>query len=129
MGLEEDDGTVVKGLRNEPQPSTSTDNVVSKYDIISIPVELNGQNLELELDTGSKYNLMSMGLYIKQFEDVALKETTVQLKSFTEDKCLVVGKITVMAKVGSKLQEREFLVVKNVKSTVLGRSFENSISR
>lgn len=94
---------------------------------IKIDIELNGQSIEMELDTGSYYSVMSKGTYLQLWPNA---ETRPNLEQF--DKPLSVyggsplaieGKIHVQAKLAGRdrLVSSNIVVVGNKGPTLLGR--------
>lgn len=75
------------------------------------------------MDTGSRHNLMSECKYRNEFRYVKIERTEKKLKSFTNNKCEVVGVIELEVKYNEKTSPQRFVVVRNSICTLLGREF------
>lgn len=99
------------------------DRGVSDAEPIFIKIKLQKKKFALELDTGSRYNLMTEGTWSKEFCSAKIQPTSIKLKSFTENKCVVKGEINLFVEYQNKVKPQRFVIVQNGACTLLGREF------
>ncbi len=64
-----------------------------KADGIYIDLQLNGQTVNMQLDTGASLSLIPEHIYRDKLKDCVLHPTSIHLTSYTEDKIPVLGEI------------------------------------
>lgn len=91
---------------------------------IMLHVKIENVKLRLELDTGSRYNLLTKRTYEKYFAQtplIAVRNTT--LTSYTQNEVDIVGKCEMSVRHQNKVKQVNFMVVDKVMSSLLGREF------
>lgn len=116
------DGSLTVEVVNQLDDDAQVSNPCS--DPIYLKLILNGVNVEMELDSGSRYNIMNMTTYTKNFRNSPLMPVgNLCLKSFTNGKCEITGRIRLITMYEGVRKNTEWLVVKNGSSCLLGREF------
>lgn len=97
---------------------------VSAFDPILLRVQLDGQELFMELDSGSVYTIVSRRTFRKVFQGKVLEKVTdVILTSFTADECKIEGSFMADVQYEGKCRRMRILVVVNGVCDLLGRDF------
>ena len=98
----------------------------------SNPIELNvdvqGETISMELDTGAAVSLISEKTYNQFFSDVSLKKSTVKLKSYSGEDIPVVGLMEVLVKYNQQEETLPILVVKGDSCSLFGRNWFSRIT-
>ena len=92
-------------------------------DIIWVDLDVDGQSLKMELDTGSAVSIITFDLYQQQFNRLPLHKTGLFLKTYTGENIMPVGVLKVPV---DYLNQRELLdlyVVKNKGPVLMGRDW------
>ena len=89
-----------------------------------MPVELNGQHLIMELDTGAAVSLVSEKTWSTQLNSPALKATSLKLQSYPDKKLQVLGYCTIQAKVQNmRVADLPLVVVQGQGPSLFGRNW------
>ena len=89
-----------------------------------VPVELNGQHLIMELDTGAAVSLVSEKTWSTQLNSPALKATSLKLQSYPDKKLQVLGYCTIQAKVQNmRVADLPLVVVQGQGPSLFGRNW------
>lgn len=97
------------------------------HDPILLNVQVNGQNLRMELDTGSGFTIMTKATYKLHFPEVKLKKwENLVLRTFTSEKCTVAGWFYAEVKFALRAEKLKILVVERGIGDLLGRDFLKS---
>ena len=98
----------------------------------SNPIELNvdvqGETISMELDTGAAVSLISERTYNQFFSDVSLKKSTVKLKSYSGEDIPVIGQMEVLVKYNQQEETLPLLVVKGDGRSLFGRNWFSRIT-
>ena len=93
-----------------------------------INVDINGQGVKMELDTGASRSTISEFVYNKCLANVELKQSNVKLRSYTGEFVDVLGEIVVPMKYQGKMySDMSLIVVKGDKPALLGRDWLGKI--
>ena len=65
---------------------------------IELNVDIQGETISMELDTGAAVSLISGKTYNQFFSDISLKKSTVKLKSYSGEDIPVIGQMEVLVK-------------------------------
>ena len=90
---------------------------------ITVEVEINGQSLLMEVDTGSAVSLISQDTQQKCFPQVKLNSTAVVLQTYTAEAMAVLGVMMVQVKYGEYVNMHELYVVEGKGPSLLGRAW------
>ena len=90
-------------------------------------MELNGQLVPMELDTGATVSLISHSTQQRLFADVPLEKSDVQLATYTAEPIPVLGVMKVCVKYGDYCGTEHLYVVPGNGPTLLGRDWLQSI--
>ena len=97
---------------------------------ILVTLQLNGQDLTMELDTGATLSIVSEKTYQSLFSPQAapqLKPSTVQLKTYTGEVLTILGEITVTVCYKDQQSDLNLLVVAGNGPSLLGRDWLSQI--
>ena len=111
---DEDDGTIFSLGSPSPHP-------------IIITMQVNGQRVPMELDTGAAVSLMSLSIRRRLFPRCSLVKTPVILTTCTGEQIAVVGKMQVKVRYGSQYASLPLYVVKGDGPNLMGRSWLRAI--
>ena len=89
---------------------------------IELSVDVQGETISMELDTGAAVSLISEGTYNQFFSDVSLKKSTVKLKSYSGEDIPVLGQMEVFVKYNQQGETLPLLVVKGDGRSLFGRN-------
>jgi len=64
----------------------------------NVPVLVNGKKLTMELDTGAAFSIISNQTWRSQFPDLQLRNSSLVLKTYTDELMQVVGQLNVRVK-------------------------------
>jgi hypothetical protein len=59
----------------------------------NVPIVVNGQTIEMQIDTAADYSIMSKDVYEKLFKDTKLVDTTVRLKTYSGETLKLCGEM------------------------------------
>ena len=90
---------------------------------ITVNVEINGQQLDMELDTGAAVTLISTKTHQQLFPDVPLINTSTVLTTYTGEKIPVAGAREVKVRYGGKSYSLKLHVVEGGGPSLLGRDW------
>ena len=96
---------------------------MSKRKPIVIEMEVNGQQLPMELDTGAAVSLISTSTYSHLFLEVPLTRSKTQLTTYTGQKITVAGIMKVEVRYGGKVHDLQLHVVKGEGPSLLKRDW------
>ena len=111
---DEDDGTIFSLGSPSPHP-------------IIIIMQVNGQRVPMELDTGAAVSLMSLSIRRRLFPRCSMVKTPVILTTCTGEQIAVVGKMQVKMRYGSQYASLPLYVVKGDGPNLMGRSWLRAI--
>ena len=94
---------------------------------IEIPVELNGNSLLMELDTGAGVSLISQETYNKYFKGTPLQPSVTRLHAYTGDPVQVCGELHVQLKYQGQNVTVPLLVVEGSGPSLFGRDWLSHI--
>ena len=69
---------------------------------IMVSLDVEGRELEMELDTGAAFSVISEDTYTRKFADLQLRKSTVLLKTYTNEQIAVVGQLNVHVTYGDQ---------------------------
>jgi len=90
---------------------------------MTVQLELNGQKVHMEVDTGAAVSLMSIATQKKLFPNVKLKKSAVQLQTYTSESLSVLGTMEVQVRYGSYVGKHTLYVVNGNGPTLFGREW------
>ena len=90
---------------------------------IMVSVTVNNQPIEMELDTGAAFSLVSEATFRKLWPDSTLQESTIRLCSYSGDPITVCGSLEVEVVYKSQKAQLALLVVAGNGTTLLGRNW------
>ncbi|KAK0144151.1 hypothetical protein N1851_017503 [Merluccius polli] len=90
---------------------------------ITVNVQLEGTPLEMQLDTGAAVTLVSEVVFKKHLSHLPVKESKVQLSTFSGEKIPLMGQVTVSAKYGNQRGDLPLVIVKGDRPALLGRNW------
>lgn len=88
-----------------------------------IEVEVEGQPLKMEIDTGASVSVVSQTVYRELLHEKRLEKTTVQLKTYGGESLKVLGEISVKVRQGGKEALLPLLVVRGSGPSLFGRNW------
>ena len=62
---------------------------------IMVTLDVEGKALEMEVDTGAAYSVISNVTYKASFSDIKLRKSDVLLKTYTNERIPVIGQLNV----------------------------------
>ena len=94
-------------------------------DIIWITPQVNGQDLKMEVDTGSAVSIISYAEYKAKFGDPKgkLKDTSVKLKTYTGERVTPVGTVDVNIEYKGQTCTAPLYILSNEGTTLFGRDW------
>ena len=95
---------------------------------IQIQLQLNGQHLTMELDTGAAMSLISEETQQKEFPDVVLRPSSVVLKTYTAQRIDVIGEFDTEVVYKGQTQTLPLLVIEGHGPSLIGRNWLQSLS-
>jgi len=90
---------------------------------ITVTVEINGQSLLMEVDTGPAVSLISQETWQKSFPQVKLNSSAVVLQTYTAETMAVLGVMMVQVKYGEYVNMHKLYVVEGNGPSLLGRAW------
>ena len=90
---------------------------------IMVSVTVNNRPIEMELDTGAAFSLVSEATFRKLWPDSTLQESTIRLCSYSGDPITVCGSLKVEVMYKSQKAQLALLVVAGNGTTLLGRNW------
>ncbi|KAI7789894.1 hypothetical protein IRJ41_014004, partial [Triplophysa rosa] len=97
-------------------------------DGIYIDLQLNGQTVNMQLDTGASLSVISDHIYRDKLYDSVLRPTSIHLTSYTGDNIPVLGEIQVAVTYEDQQCSLPLVVVKGNKPPLMGRNWLQEIS-
>ena len=91
--------------------------------LLEVQVEINNKCVTVELDTGAAITIMSEKSYHSLFPGLQLDNSSVRLKSYSEQTILVVGQVDVAIKYDQQEKTLPLLVVQGDGHAVFGRNW------
>ena len=126
----------------EPEPPQSTSasgstdpfsfslyNLGSGKNGIEIPVQLNGTNLLMELDTGAGVSILSEETFNKHFIGIPLRPSSIRLHTFTGHPVQVASQFNVHLKYQDQSATLPLLVVEGSGPSLFGRDWLTQVKR
>ena len=103
----------------------------SRADPINVTVNVNGENIAMEIDTGAHYSLISESTYHKTWSDTKppLEPVSIPLQTYTGEKLTVLGSIKLSVKYAYKDQQQDLslLVIAGSGPSLIGRDWMRRI--
>lgn len=97
---------------------------VSNLDPIVLRVTLNGTEVDMELDSGSRYTILRSQMVQSRFNDVTIQpKEGMRLRSFSGQDCQLEGAVRMRVGYGDKVVPMEVLIVRRGTGDLLGRDF------
>ena len=128
--------TQQQGMRRKPENTHKVDVqepdaaeyrlfTVSSQTSASLMIKLivNGQPLQMELDTGASVSLISEQEYNQWHDAPTLQKSPVILRTYTGENLAILGTITVIATYNSQTNTLPLLVVKDEGPNLMGRDW------
>ena len=94
---------------------------------ILVHLQLNGQQVSMELDTGAAMSLISETTKQKLFPSVALRSSEMMLKTYTAEQIEVVGEFDANVIYENQRQILPLLVIKGAGPSLIGRNWLGSL--
>ena len=94
---------------------------------LTIPITIETQSLEMELDTGTDVSLISEETYLRLFKHVPLQESRTSLRSYSGSVIGVKGRMDVNVSYGDQHKRLHLLVVSGKGSSLLGKDWLDEI--
>ena len=88
-----------------------------------VDVTLNGQSLQMELDTGASVSLMSEYQYKQLREAPSLEKSSVTLRTYTGENLSTLGSIRVTATCNNQTKTLPILVITGNGPNLMGRDW------
>ena len=89
-----------------------------------VEVEINGENMDMQIDTAADYSIMSRDTYVKKFKSVPLQKTDIKLKTYTGETLKTCGQIACKVVHAGQEHTPPMIVAENEgKPTLLGRNW------
>lgn len=92
-----------------------------------VTVKIQGVPIEMEVDTGATYSVISEELVKKLTVPLEVKASPIQLKSYTGQVIRVMGEAQVTVEYGDQVHKLKLVVVPGKNSALLGRDWLSSI--
>jgi len=89
----------------------------------NVPVLVNGKKLTMELDTGAAVSIISDQTRRSLFPDLQLRNSSLVLKTYTDELMQVVGQLNVRVKYGSQEEKLVLVVVGGNGPSLFGRNW------
>ena len=95
----------------------------SKSDPITVTLELNGKKLEMEVDTGATFSVISEATRQAVFPQETLRPSNLILKTYTNERMEVSGTLNMRVKYGDQEDKLVLIVVAGDGPSLLGRNW------
>ena len=126
----------MKSKKNESDSDNNSEDIskMSLYKLkngsetLNVTMTVEGQCLEMELDTGSAVSVISAKDYYSKFKNIPLKETFVILETYTKEPITPAGVINVEVCYKSQTRVLDLYVVNKGGPPLLGRSWLREIN-
>ncbi|XP_021340098.1 uncharacterized protein K02A2.6-like [Mizuhopecten yessoensis] len=92
-----------------------------------VHMELDGNCVKMELDTGAAVSIVSEELYKNCLTNLPLQPTSVQLKTYSGDKVELLGKVDVPVRYGNQHVTLPLIIARGDKPSLLGRNWLKTI--
>jgi len=92
-----------------------------------VVMEINGQSVTMEIDTGAAVTVMSQECWEARFAGLTLEQPTLCLRTYTAEKMTVLGETSVLVRYGKYKGTHKLYVVEGKGPTLLGRDWLRSI--
>ena len=100
----------------------------SAHQPIQVPIEINGQTLNMELDTGAAVSIISSHTKDQLFSEEPLMKTSTVLTTYTGEQMTARSQILVKVRYGSQMCEQlPLYVVEGVGPSLMGRDWLRAI--
>ena len=94
---------------------------------ITLTLDVNGQRLPMQLDTGAAVSLISTRTHKRLFPRCPLAKTSITLSTYTGERMNVAGRLQVKVRYGQQCVYLPLYIVEGGGPTLLGRSWLNEI--
>ena len=118
---------------DDAQPSDGTDSSDGDFklhrvakqssDPIIVALWLNGQNLDMEVDTGASFSVISEATRQRMFSNETLHPSDLVLKTYTDESMKVRGTLNMWVKYGDQKEKLVLVVVEGNGPSLLGRNW------
>ena len=98
-----------------------------RADVIWLTPKVDGHFLSMELDTGSAISLVCKSTYEKYFAGKELRESPITLKTYSGEKIVPLGVMTVSVSLNNQKKEQDLFVVSQQGPPLFGRDWLHSI--
>ena len=96
---------------------------VNSNEAIWVTPTVNGEPLEMELDTGSAVTVISKEHYMKNFEYLKLNVTHIRLQTYTGEKIIPLGILDVTVEINKQKKELQLYVIERGGAPLFGRDW------
>ena len=90
---------------------------------LEVPLQIEGQPLVMELDTGAAVSLVSEFTYRRLCPNKPLQETTTHLRTYSGEQLVILGQLEVEVQYGAQRARLPLCVVHGTGSSLLGRDW------
>jgi len=102
-------------------------NTVSMSCPLMVKVEIDGQPVQMELDTGAAYSIMSETAFWELWPEGELETSKVKLKSYSGASIPVIGSKEILVHYQDQVAKVALIVVKGAGSSLFGRNWLQAI--
>ena len=114
---------VIDTLCEETMGSVFKSQDTSGTSVYRVKMEINGEMLMMEIDTGAAVSLISEDTYRKKFSKLQLTASAVRLATYTTQRIEVCGEIRVRVRLGDQEKHCRLVVVAGKGPSLLGRDW------
>ncbi|KAK3100621.1 hypothetical protein FSP39_022706 [Pinctada imbricata] len=101
--------------------------VKSLHEVISIPIELNGRPMKMELDTSAAVSVMPKKKFRENFANVKIYPSDITLKTYSGEELKPAGYALMNVKYHDQVHTLKLYVLQKGKSVLLGRDWLSEI--
>ena len=95
----------------------------SRVDPIKLEVNIEGQNVAMEVDTGASVSVCNFDFYKNKLSNLALKATNLSLSSYTSEPITPMGKVSVLVAYKDVTCNLDLYVIKKGAHPLMGRDW------
>eukprot|EP00731_Ephydatia_muelleri_P018713 Em0011g753a len=114
---------VIDTLCEETMGSVFKSQDTSGTSVYRVKMEINGEMLMMEIDTGAGVSLISEDTYRKKFSKLQLTASAVRLATYTTQRIEVCGEVRVRVRLGDQEKHCRLVVVAGKGPSLLGRDW------
>ena len=114
---------VIDTLCEETMGSVFKSQDTSGTSVYRVKMEINGEMLMMEIDTGAAVSLISEDTYRKKFSKLQLTASAVRLATYTTQRIEVCGEVRVRVRLGDQEKHCRLVVVAGKGPSLLGRDW------